>query len=119
MPFPTGRWRTSAPGIRCATAVSCNGHGHRLSAAATRARDALVISWHGVASPPALNTALRAVLPADTGAADAVPSAASHLGSSNGAALLYTIAAAAAASYLAAQPAASAAAARSTDSPST
>jgi EmrB/QacA subfamily drug resistance transporter len=64
----------------------------------------------GVAGPAALYTALRAILPADTGAAGAVTSAASQLGSSIGAALLNTIAAAAAASYLAAHPAASAAA---------
>ena len=41
----------------------------------------------GVAGPAALNTALRAVLPADTGAAGAVTSAASRIGSSIGAAL--------------------------------
>jgi len=56
----------------------------------------------GLAGPPALNTALRGVLPADTGAAAAGSSAASQLGSSIGAALLNTIAATATASYLAA-----------------
>jgi EmrB/QacA subfamily drug resistance transporter len=54
----------------------------------------------GVAGPAALSTALRAVLPADTGAAGAGTSAASQLGSSIGAALLNTIAATATASYL-------------------
>jgi EmrB/QacA subfamily drug resistance transporter len=55
----------------------------------------------GVAGPTALATSLRAVLPADAGAAGAGTSAASQLGSSIGAALLNTIAAAAATSYLA------------------
>ena len=56
----------------------------------------------GLAGPPALNTALRGVLPADTGAAAAGSSAASQLGSSIGAALLNTIAATTTAGYLAA-----------------
>jgi EmrB/QacA subfamily drug resistance transporter len=51
----------------------------------------------GIAGPVALSTALRGVLPADTGAAGAGTSAAAQLGSSIGAALLNTIAAAAAA----------------------
>ncbi len=63
----------------------------------------------GVAGPTALNTALRAVLPADTGAAGAGTSAASQLGSSIGAALLNTIAAVATTSYLAAHATASSA----------
>ena len=54
----------------------------------------------GLAAPPALSTALKAVLPSDTGSASAVSSAASQLGSSVGAALLNTIAVAATASYL-------------------
>jgi EmrB/QacA subfamily drug resistance transporter len=65
----------------------------------------------GVASPVALNLALRGVLPSDTGAAGAATSAASQFGSSVGAALLNTIAAAATTAYLAAHPAAGAAAA--------
>jgi EmrB/QacA subfamily drug resistance transporter len=56
----------------------------------------------GLAGPPALSTALRAVLPTDNGAAAAASSAASQLGSSVGAALLNTIAATATATYLAA-----------------
>jgi EmrB/QacA subfamily drug resistance transporter len=64
----------------------------------------------GLAGPPALNTALRAVLPADAGAASALSSAASQLGSSVGAALLNTIAATATAAYLAAHAATAAAA---------
>jgi EmrB/QacA subfamily drug resistance transporter len=56
----------------------------------------------GIAGPVALGTALRAVLPADRGAAGACSSAVGQLGSSVGAALLNTIAAAAASSYLAA-----------------
>jgi EmrB/QacA subfamily drug resistance transporter len=59
----------------------------------------------GVAGPAALSTALRDVMPADTGAAGAVTSTASQLGSAIGAALLNTIAATAAASYLTAHPA--------------
>jgi EmrB/QacA subfamily drug resistance transporter len=55
----------------------------------------------GVAGPTALATSLRAVLPADAGAAGAGTSAASQLGASIGAALLNTIAAAATTSYLA------------------
>jgi len=61
----------------------------------------------GIAGPVALATALRGVLPSDTGAAGAATSAASQFGSSVGAALLNTIAAAAASSYLAAHAAAS------------
>ncbi|HEY5987409.1 MAG TPA: hypothetical protein VIV12_13705, partial [Streptosporangiaceae bacterium] len=61
----------------------------------------------GIAGPTALSTALRAVLPSDTGAAGAGTSAASQLGSSIGAALLNTTAATAAASYLITHPAAS------------
>jgi EmrB/QacA subfamily drug resistance transporter len=64
----------------------------------------------GLAGPPALSTALRAVLPADAGAASAASSAASQLGSSVGAALLNTIAATATAAYLAAHATAGAAA---------
>ncbi len=64
----------------------------------------------GVAGPAALSTALRAVLPSDTGAAGAGTSAAGQLGASLGAALLNTIAAAATASYLAAHATASSAA---------
>lgn len=55
----------------------------------------------GIAAPAALNIALRAVLPADTGAAASASSAASQLGSSVGVALLNTIAATATAGYLA------------------
>jgi hypothetical protein len=47
----------------------------------------------GLGGPPILQTALRAVLPGDTGAASAASSAAGQLGSSIGAALLNTIAA--------------------------
>jgi EmrB/QacA subfamily drug resistance transporter len=61
----------------------------------------------GIAGPTALNTALRAVQPTDTGAAGAATSTASQLGSSIGAALLNTIAATATAGYLAVHPAAS------------
>ncbi|HYB18978.1 MAG TPA: MFS transporter [Streptosporangiaceae bacterium] len=64
----------------------------------------------GVAGPAALNTALRAVPPDDTGAAGAATSTASQLGSSIGAALLNTIAATATAAYLAGHPAAGTAA---------
>jgi MFS family permease len=63
----------------------------------------------GIAGPTALNTALRAVPPTDSGAAGAATSAVSQLGSSVGAALLNTIAATATASYLAAHTSASAA----------
>jgi EmrB/QacA subfamily drug resistance transporter len=55
----------------------------------------------GIGGPPMLQTALRAVLPSDTGAASAASSAAAQLGSSMGAALLNTIAATATAAYLA------------------
>jgi EmrB/QacA subfamily drug resistance transporter len=55
----------------------------------------------GIAGPIALSTALRGVLPSDTGAAGAATSAAAQLGSSIGAALLNTIAAASATTYLA------------------
>jgi EmrB/QacA subfamily drug resistance transporter len=55
----------------------------------------------GIAGPAALATALRGVLPTDTGAAGAGTSAASQLGSSVGAALLNSIAAASATAYLA------------------
>jgi len=55
----------------------------------------------GIAGPIALGTALRGVLPSDTGAAGAGTSAAGQLGSSIGAALLNTIAAAATTGYLA------------------
>ena len=65
----------------------------------------------GLAAPVALNTALRDVLPSDTGAAGAGTSAASQLGSSIGAALLNTIAAGATAGYLAAHATAGMAAA--------
>jgi hypothetical protein len=58
----------------------------------------------GIAGPATLNTALTGVLPSDRGAAGAGTSAASHLGSSIGAALLNTIAAAATASYLTLHP---------------
>jgi EmrB/QacA subfamily drug resistance transporter len=61
----------------------------------------------GVAGPVALATALRGVLPPDTGAAGAATSAAAQFGSSVGAALLNTIAAAATSSYLAAHATAS------------
>jgi EmrB/QacA subfamily drug resistance transporter len=56
----------------------------------------------GLAGPPTLATALRAVAREDTGAASAASSAAGQLGSSIGAALLNTIAATATAAYLAA-----------------
>jgi EmrB/QacA subfamily drug resistance transporter len=65
----------------------------------------------GLAGPPILATALRAVARGDTGAASAASSAAGQLGSSIGAALLNTIAATATASFLAAHVAAGAAAA--------
>ncbi len=55
----------------------------------------------GLAGPPILATALRAVAREDTGAASAASSAAGQLGSSIGAALLNTIAATATAGYLA------------------
>jgi len=58
----------------------------------------------GLAAPTSLNTALGEVLPSDRGAAGAVTSAASQLGSSIGAALLNTIAVAVATSYLATHP---------------
>jgi hypothetical protein len=61
----------------------------------------------GIAGPTALNTALRGVLPSDTGVAGAATSAAGQFGSSVGAALLNTIAAAATSGYLAAHAAAS------------
>jgi predicted MFS family arabinose efflux permease len=54
----------------------------------------------GLAGPPILSTALRAVAREDTGAASAASSAAGQLGSSIGAALLNTIAATATAAYL-------------------
>jgi EmrB/QacA subfamily drug resistance transporter len=54
----------------------------------------------GLAGPPILATALRAVAREDTGAASAASSAAGQLGSSIGAALLNTIAATATAAYL-------------------
>lgn len=54
----------------------------------------------GLGGPAMLQTSLRAVLPADTGAAAAAGSAAAQIGSSIGAALLNTIAATATASYL-------------------
>jgi EmrB/QacA subfamily drug resistance transporter len=57
----------------------------------------------GLAGPPILATALRAVAREDTGAAAAASSAAGQLGSSIGAALLNTIAATATAGYLATQ----------------
>jgi EmrB/QacA subfamily drug resistance transporter len=60
----------------------------------------------GLAGPITLNTALRGVLPSDTGAAAAATSAAGQFGSSIGAALLNTIAAAATTGYLAAHAAA-------------
>jgi MFS family permease len=65
----------------------------------------------GLAGPPILATALRAVAREDTGAASAASSAAGQLGSSIGAALLNTIAATATAGYLAAHAGAGAAAA--------
>jgi EmrB/QacA subfamily drug resistance transporter len=65
----------------------------------------------GLAGPPILATALRAVAREDTGAASAASSAAGQLGSSIGAALLNTIAATATAGYLAAHATAGAAAA--------
>lgn len=55
----------------------------------------------GLAGPPILGTALRAVAREDTGAASAASSAAGQLGSSVGTALLNTIAATATAGYLA------------------
>ena len=54
----------------------------------------------GLAGPSALGTALRGVLPGDTGAASAASSAAGQLGASIGAALLNTVAATATAAYL-------------------
>jgi MFS family permease len=54
----------------------------------------------GLAGPPILATALRAVAREDTGAASAASSAAGQLGSSIGTALLNTIAATATAAYL-------------------
>jgi uncharacterized YccA/Bax inhibitor family protein len=54
----------------------------------------------GLAGPTTLNTALRGVLPADSGAAGAATSAAGQLGSSVGAALFNTIAATVTAGYL-------------------
>ena len=65
----------------------------------------------GLAGPPILATALRAVAPQDTGAASGASSAAGQLGSSIGAALLNTIAATATAAYLAGHAAAGTAAA--------
>lgn len=65
----------------------------------------------GIGGPPILATALRAVLPGDTGAASAAHSTAGQLGSSIGAALLNTIAVTATAAYLASHAGASAAAA--------
>jgi len=65
----------------------------------------------GLAGPPILSTALRAVAREDTGAASAASSAAGQLGSSIGAALLNTIAATATAGYLAAHASAGTAAA--------
>jgi MFS family permease len=65
----------------------------------------------GLAGPPILATALRAVAREDTGAASAASSAAGQLGSSIGAALLNTIAATATAAYLTAHATAGAAAA--------
>jgi EmrB/QacA subfamily drug resistance transporter len=65
----------------------------------------------GLAGPPILATALRAVAREDTGAASAASSAAGQLGSSIGAALLNTIAATATAGYLAAHAGVGAAAA--------
>jgi len=60
----------------------------------------------GVGGPAILSTALRAVQPADSGAASAASSAAGQLGSSIGAALLNTIAATSTAAYFAAHAAA-------------
>jgi predicted MFS family arabinose efflux permease len=54
----------------------------------------------GVGGPVILQTALRGVQPADTGAASAASSAAGQLGSSIGSALLNTIAASATSAYL-------------------
>jgi EmrB/QacA subfamily drug resistance transporter len=65
----------------------------------------------GLAGPPTLNTALRGVLPADTGAAGAATSALGQLGSSVGAAIFNTIAATVTAGYLVAHPSESEAAA--------
>jgi len=65
----------------------------------------------GLAGPPILATALRAVAREDTGAASAASSAAGQLGSSIGAALLNTIAATATAAYIAVHAGAGAAAA--------
>ncbi len=62
----------------------------------------------GVAGPTTLNTALRGVLPADSGAAGAATSAAGQLGASVGAALFNTIAATVAVGYLSAHPGAGA-----------
>jgi len=56
----------------------------------------------GIAGPAILQTALRGVLPGDTGAASAASSAAGQLGSSIGAALLNTIPATSTVGYLAA-----------------
>jgi EmrB/QacA subfamily drug resistance transporter len=61
----------------------------------------------GLAGPPILSTALRAVAPGDIGAASALSSAAGQLGSSVGVALLNTIAATATVAYLGAHAAAS------------
>jgi len=55
----------------------------------------------GLAGPPILATALRAIAREDTGAASAASSTAGQLGSSIGAALLNTIAATATAAYVA------------------
>jgi predicted MFS family arabinose efflux permease len=66
----------------------------------------------GVAGPTTLNTALRGVLPSDTGPAGAATSAIGQLGSSVGAALFNTIAATVTAGYLAAHPAVGVVAAR-------
>jgi EmrB/QacA subfamily drug resistance transporter len=65
----------------------------------------------GLAGPPILSTALRAIAREDTGAASAASSAAGQLGSSIGAALLNTIAATATVGYLATHADAGAAAA--------
>lgn len=62
----------------------------------------------GLAGPPILATALRAVAREDTGAASAASSAAGQLGSSIGTALLNTIAATVTAAYLTAHRAAGA-----------
>ena len=61
----------------------------------------------GLGGPPILQTSLRAVLPADAGAASAASSTAGQLGSSLGVALLNTIAASATAVFLASHTAAS------------